>query len=66
MNIENIISNISLILGFGNTSLMVPGGQQLSGPTNMNMSLPAAAAIDDSRQGTRQTFEQKLLKLKKN
>ena len=40
-----------LILGFGNTSLMVPGGQQLPGPTNMNMSLPAAASIDDSRLG---------------
>jgi hypothetical protein len=30
---------------------MVPGGQQLPGPTNMNMSSPAAASIDDSRQG---------------
>ena len=45
---------------------MVPGGQQLSGPTNMNMSLPAAASIDDGRQGMRQTFKQKLLKLNMN
>ena len=45
---------------------MVTGGQQLPGPTNMNMSLPAAASIDDSRQGMRQTFEQRLLKLNMN
>ena len=56
MKTKYIISQIFLILGFGNTSLMVHGGQQLSGPTNMNMSLPAAASIDDSRQGMRETF----------
>ena len=60
MKTKYIISQIFLILGFGNTSLMVHGGQQLSGPTNMNMSLPAAASIDDSRQGMRETFEHKL------
>ena len=54
MHLEYILAHIYFCVpGFGNTSLMVPTGQKHSGPTNMNMSLTAAASIDDSRQGRR-------------